>query len=318
MSNSAFASGWSILSGTLGTDVLLQDTVSLSGNAAIHFPSTASADAIIVSDWAALDDMNGAGVSRASTNRYGVRLHMRSSSTAANKDVRVVMEFTDKTKTTIYTNAINAVPLPVANEWLAIGWTPNFTTLGASVRFIRFKVNRPTDIDFDLYLDSVEAVPLPPYAHATFAAGTFPATWTAITPSLTTLDYNQVTISGTVLKLWQPGLWTATACLEITDTIVAGDLFGIRLGLKSTNGAIGAAGTFEYATQMLTVHASYVVPTNPNLGLEVSNQNRISAYYSGGGAAIIGPGEAVVEVMQPVGVAKDYDDVRLRLMRVGF
>jgi hypothetical protein len=309
MSNSVFASGWHVIDGTRGVDVLINTGTStiLSGNANVHWPNTATADAQVVSDWVAVDGLNATGAAECSAQYYSVRGHFRADNIAANKNLVFGVQLMNNAGN-LFRNVLawQNQPLPIANTWQSIGFTFTPTWVGKG-RWMRVIAYRPNDIDFNLWLDSVEIRRLPPYALALMTAGgTFTGSWVAVTPS-SLVSGHQVSISGTTLLLHQPGIYAATAWLPLSGALDDGDIFGLRIGMQQNAGA----GRI-YHSQFLGLPAAYA--TGAFLGITVS---QIWDNFARSAApAVQGPGNIQMEVIQLAGTLKGYGTPRMEVARV--
>lgn len=313
MSNSAFPRGWHVTSGALGTDVIFDNTTFLSGNASVYFPSTASASATVVSDWVPIDDVNYGGTPSATEDvackTFYVRAHVYASSVAANKDIKFDFETADAARTTITTQAVYNDVLPSANTWHPIGTQMSYSATG---RWMRLSLTRPTDYDFDLYLDSVEFRRAPPFFRGTSTGATFnSANWTVPTyvsggPANT--GVNRCSEASGIVTMTQPGVYQAVGGFDITDAVADGDVVGCRIGVQTSSGV-----AWQYWYQTLFASAAYT--PGKSVGATVSAQWPIASDYRAG-VNTYTRGKATFELFQYAGATLDYDNAYFHIIRI--
>lgn len=271
MSNSVFASGWHVIEGTQGVDVLMNTGTAnvLSGNTNVHWPHTATADARVVSDWVAVDGLNATGAAECSAQYYSVRGHFRADDVTANKNLVFGVQLMNDAGN-LFRNVLawQSWPLPTANTWQSIGFTFTPTWVGKG-RWMRVIAYRPNDVNFNLWLDSVEIRRLPPYALVSFPSGSFPIpagapTWIPLTPTSPFIEGHLASINGNLIEIHQPGVYQINAHTPISSTVFSGDLFSMRL---STQQASGAARVYHYQSLGVPTTYSFLV----NVGMTISH-----------------------------------------------
>lgn len=306
MSNSAVPRGWHVTSGTLGTDVVFDNTASLSGGVTIRFPSTASAIATVASDVMLIDDPVPTGASGLSTSDYAVRAHVYASSAAANKDLALSVGFYTIGMGAASTTVLFNNNLAAANTWQSIGGVVSVPGGPTQYRKMRVFLQRPTDYDFEAYVDSVELRRLPPYFRGTDSSGTFTSSFAS--PTWVQAYTNRLSESGGVVTITQPGVYTASGSLQIhsTDSLADGDIFGCRVGFRQT---ASANYTFFYGN--LSAPAA-LTPSNPNwIGLSATGTFEVNAPLTSSAA-----GSAKFEVIQYAGTALDFENAVFSVARI--
>lgn len=313
MAISSFPRNWSLLSGTLGTDITTATAVAATGGNAFHWPSTAGSNAELVTDWIPVANIGATGTGNVTPISFGVKAALRSSSTAANDDVRMVVEVGDSNRAVGTAYEIYNAPLGTANTWLPIGSMINLQTeyaISGYANYIRLKFDRPTDVDFDLYLDSIEVKQFPAGEGTRRSlSGTFTGTWTKINTSAS-LGGSLAQISGSnTILTYAPGLYIVTAFVEIEDAVADGDIFGLRIRLDQYNGAT----PIYYGTTTLSMGAAHT-PGN-NLGLSTSALVTCFANRTSSGV-VRSPSEISAEVAQHAGSFVDYSASYVSVARI--
>ena len=318
--SSAFPTGWHVLSGALGTDVQVSSGVELSGGVAVHFPSTASATAIVVSDWLPVDDVTATGGSDVSASQFVAQGNFRASRINASDNLRFTVEYANKTKSSSTQNTVWASdivpntgePLQVTNQWVTLGQQIRVTS---ATRYFRFRIERTGAIDFDLYCDSVLLRRLPPGFRATYSGGAtaFPTSWGTVVSPLS-FDVNashQYTDSSGTVTLHQPGLYAVHASAESEDTGVDGNVLAIRIGWTRDS----TTGTGYICGSNVTQQTAW----NPGAGeawtLTASGHVLIYGRWAISGITNLA-GTVWMELAQLNGAAVNYHDARLSAYRV--
>lgn len=315
MSNeTVFAEGWHVTTGDIPGDVVIDDTQTLSGGTSVYFPSTASTSAVVVSDWIPIDDLVPTGNVACSPQYYFCNAHCRADSIASGKNVWVGLEVADEGLTTVTSRYIwNTAPLPVVNSWEPVGGM-TYLLGAADSRFIRFNITRPTDIDFDLWVDSVSLQPCPPmHRSRALSGGTFTTAWATVT-GLTKYTGTQISDSSGVVSIEQPGAYVITGAIQIHDDVADGDIFHMRLKYRRDSNS-----AYLYTGQSLFVSAGYLTSAaGEDIHLSCSTSyifnNNTSAYVAGGGPWT--PGTIELQVAQSAGTLVDYVDAQLTVLRV--
>lgn len=298
--------GWSVEGGVVGTD-FDTSTTSVSGGVAMHFPSTSSSNATLYSDWIAVPDATDKAVA---TFAYFINAVVRASSVAANKDIRIRYQGANADRsTTIVDTALFNGALSSANTWVTIGG--NVTVAG--IRWIRVAIDRPSDIDFDMYIDSLEVKQFPAGGVLTLASGTrtFPASWTAVNPSVGTVQgFGEFDAVNDIFYVHAAGRYHVHVDMSLNDAYSDGDMFGIRLNRVDYTGAnlsyvYGASVSFpaayNAATNLVGMNMSVILDFVPKELLSTSS-----------------PCGFKVEIIQytNTGALKDYNTLTCRLARL--
>jgi len=308
MTDSAMPSGWKLLNGTLGTDLVIDTSVALNGSASFKFPSTATSSAVLVSDW--VPSFRAVAVSDTYVlPSYGTsHAHVRASSVAANKDVKISVEVANDDKTSINTWTLYNAPLAAANTWELAG---DQHTLGSTTYvWMRLRIERPTDIDFNLWVDQAYMAANPPNARLfNTDPVTFTGAWNTVTFDAAGL-YDQINVpavsSVSSVTITRPGFYTFNAYGYISDSVADGDMFGLRIKVAQT------AGTKYFTGTTLTIPAAYA-PSSTDLALHTSGNLYI---YGQKGAGVAG--EVVsVEIKQLAGSFVDLEELEFSIVRIG-
>jgi hypothetical protein len=243
-------------------------------------------------------------------------LVLRASSSAANKDVKVALRYANQARTTTYSSGdIHNGPLPAANQWEAVGTIINPSTL-VDLKWVRLEISRPTDTDFDLYLDTLELKQAPAsMSWSRGISGTFPIAWTRVI--LPTTDYFSLVTQSTTSGVYQvnfAGRYMITGQVVIEDeTVAAGQGFGIRLALKQDS---GSATVYRYGT---TMYAGTAYPDVGPLALNVATVFEFHGRNKIGGTTNT-QGTVELEIIQhkvtPAPSQRDYASAHLDLTRI--
>ncbi|NIU03758.1 MAG: hypothetical protein GWO40_05570 [Gammaproteobacteria bacterium] len=292
--------------GTLGTDVVFDTSQSLTGGKSIRFPSTASANCTVASDIMLIDDPSPTGASNLSTTEYFVRAHARASSVAANKDIAISVGFYTIGMGAASTTVLFNNNLAAADTWQSIGGVVSAPGGPTEYRKMRIFVQRPTDYDFDAYIDSVEVRRCPPYYRGVDSSGTFTNAFAS--PTWSQQYANRLSESAGVVTISQPGLYTASGSCIIasTDSLADGDMFGCRVGFRPT-----ASANYTYFYGNLTAPAA-LTPTNPHwIGMSASGLFEVNAALTSSAA-----GSAVFQVVQYAGTLLDFEAANFTVARI--
>lgn len=246
MALTAIADGYET-DGILGTDIDIDNSTFLSGSSAFKLPS-GGADVALYTDWVPV----GVGTWTGAPQRAVGYFVIRADDASANKDIKLEIEYTYNFST-VYTKTLFSGPVTATSDWYCRGQVFNW---GFGVTWARAKITRPTDRDFNAWVDRIYLNDIP----ACFAADnknsaqTFAATWTTIAAaSIGLYDYaSQIRLSAPDLIAEVPGNWIIGADVRIYEASHdAGDMFGVRLKLNSTlNGT-----TYRYGGAV-TIHGA--------------------------------------------------------------
>lgn len=261
MAMSAMPVGWHVEDGTLGTDVDTSSSLSVSGGLSVRLPSSSSVNAAVYSDWIAMpDSVDG----KVATVYYSMSVTLRASSVAANKNVRVRYQLANQARSSIVvTSTIFNTTLTTANTWEVIGRTINPST----AKWVRIVIDRPNDINFDLYIDTLELKQEPCGGRLDTSVGaSFAATWTAVNFGTGTVrGYAEADASADILYAHNPGRYLVEAYVRLAGSYSASDMFGMRIRTVDYAGS----NVSVFYGQSMTIHGAYNAATN-NLSMSMS------------------------------------------------
>lgn len=316
--SSAFPIGWHVIEGELGTDVLIDTGTVLSGGVAVHFPSTASATAKVVSDWVPIDDLSPTGAANIVTEHYLVWVNARASRVNANDDMLVQVQFSDVDRQTnnfvnIFADSTGAAgaPLSTANSWETVG---DVVSAPSGRRYMRLIIERDHALDFDLYIDSTVIRAMPPgFIGKDTGSTAFTGSWA--THSGWTVDgslSHQYQVSSGTFTLHQPGLYHVHLHASIENNLADGDAISCRIAWRKTGSAtlryiygstvwVSAAHTFQ-AGEPTTIAADGIIDI-------------ASKAYSAG-ASPTTPGIVAAQFLQLAGSGLNYTDAYFAAIRI--
>lgn len=238
--------------GVVPTDILLDDVESLTGEDSIKFPS-GGGDVALYSAWYATGQAAGAS-DFAAPKQGTVYAVAAGDSVTAGDNLTVTLQTTPDFGTITDTVIFDGVLNSAGKFWDGYGKVLAWPT-GAA--WTRIKVSRSSGRAWDLWIDRVYLNLSPPgiFAPDTLA-GTFAATWTAVTLVATLASRVRVSSGSAVVS--QPGWYNATGGVFIDDTLAAGDSFGCRLSVNSTR----LGGVVLYPGSAFTSHGVLDTTTN--------------------------------------------------------
>lgn len=233
MADSAAPNGWYMVDGAWGVDADIDTTTYLTGQASLHLPNVASSSAVLYSDWIQVADISVSGLSAtaAAISQYRSYVVSRGSSSAAGKTVRIVLQGANAAKSSISTVTT------VKNTGYATGgyWevSSGNTTMTTGIYWVRFKIDRPIDTDFDVYIDRVHFGPQPPFGILLDLTGTLTSgAWTLA--NHTTGSQNMMLASTTTDRITTvvPGMYSVCGHIMAesgTQTLSDGNIVGLRI-----------------------------------------------------------------------------------------
>jgi len=306
MPSSTFPKGWTLENGIIGTDALVDTSVQLSGGVSIKFPSGGSGSAVLCSDWINIpgEFTSLEGVSRF----YGAIVTAYASSSAANKDLRVVIEATNAARTATASTTLFSGNVTASTTWETFG---DIYPFPVNTRWIRFKIDRPTDTDFDLWIDSAEIKQLTSGMTSSGGGGTFSSSWAIVPIVGTVVGFGKIDTTNNQLDFHNPGVYRIDASVNLTDSYDSGDMFGIRIALLDSAGSVSR----YYYGSTLSLPSAYVATTN-NLGMTATATYLFKPKNSTGGTVY--PCSARVELIQytNTGSLKTFDTVYFHATRI--
>lgn len=294
----AFPDGWTVTQGELGTDITTSASQALSGGISIHFPSTAATNAILVSDWIPIPKYT----TRVTPRRYGLFAAVYSDSIDSARKVRIIAETANPTKTTLNTITIYDAAMPNLSRYDPLG---QVVTPATTEGWIRYKIDRSDQLDFNLYLDNVEIKQVPASSDFTASGSPFSSSWTGVSFGGTL--HGLTGTSGGDAVIYAPGRYSFSGQVVLDDSYDDGDMFGIRVVTKNF------AGTIQnyYYGSVATLSAAYNAATN-HMSLTVSGEALFDSFYSEGSY----PVRAELQLIQFSGSVKSYGDVQLQVTRI--
>lgn len=307
MSNATLARGYDVIGGTVGTDVALITTNSVSGNSLYHFPATATSSVKVATKWVPLEDVSVAA--DLATRYASVRAHVNAASNSAGEDVYVGIELANEARTSITSISVWDGPLPSTSVWHSVGSGKLFIGGSGAQKWARVVVYKSTNLNFDMYVDSIEFRRLPPYCTSEDAVGgTFTGSWATVAPGSNQIRTRTTETSG-VLYINEPGVYSVSGHIEIEDSVADGDILAIRLKLRANSGA-----SYFYVYQTMPVSAAYT-PGNV-IGMSVSTLFHFdtNVYYAP--ATPLTRGTAELQIAQHAGSFVDWARVYLRAARI--
>jgi hypothetical protein len=318
MSDTAFPIGWHVIEGTLGTDVLIDTSTVLSGGAAVHFPSTASATAKVVSDWTPIDDLSPTGASNIVTEHYLVWVNARASRVNANDDLLVQVQFSDVDRQTnsfvnIFADSTGAAgsPLSTPNSWETVG---DVVSAPSGRRYMRLIIERDHALDFDLYIDSAVVRAMPPGVIAKdTGTDAFAGTWTTHTGwTVDTSLSHQYQLSSGVFTLHQPGLYNVHAHASVEDNLSDGDAISVRIAWRKTGSA-----TVRYIYgSTVWASAAHTYQSGEPTTIAAGGIIDIASKAYAAGASPTTPGIVSVDFLQLAGTGLNYTDAYFSCIRI--
>lgn len=256
--NQALPDGWTLVGGDIGTDLILDTTYTVNGSYSLKFP-TGGADVALYSQW--VPAQTGGDVATLVINYGEAYASLSASSTAASDDVLVEVETTDDfatiTSTTIFNSNLSTTSFQDYGK--TFDWTGE--------TWVRLKISRPTDRDFDLWVGRAYLTHVPPLRatdSTPSSAQAFPTSWTtaAVFSAGWTVNFSddsQAAITaGGLMQPGIPGVYIATATIWLADNLEDGDLFGIRLIRTSDSQVFGATSLGIPVAYNATSSANYV------------------------------------------------------------
>lgn len=301
----AFPAGWHTSGGTIGTDYDFTTAQGISGGGSVHLIASPTVGVSLISNWIPVPDSADQTVS---TQYYFINVAVRASSVAANKDVQVVYEVYNATKSTLVSSGnIHNGTLNTANTWEMVGES----VIPSGGRWLRVYIKRPSDLDFDLYVDHIEVKQFPAGGFLTRSAGgTFGSSWTTVNMSAGGVwGYGEDDTANNILYTHVAGFYQVIASVEMDDAYADGDMFGIRINVHNNAGTIRGS----YYGQVLTLSSAYTATTN-YMGLQFSATMRLYPKPSSSGRSC----GLSVDLIQytNTGSLKDYGYVELLATRV--
>ena len=312
----AIAQGWYLTDGAIpGTDIDLNTTTFLSGETSAVFLSTqTTAAAALVSDWIPIDDWNTDA--RFGDSKFEVYVVLAADQSDANDKVQVELETATADKTTVAQTEIyiGEADYYGGGNFGIVGRSR--VTVPTTARWARIRISRPSNIDFNLYIDKAYLNPSPVFAQAydDVASGhAFTNAWATANILPANGIYNRTEDAGSnTVNLYTPGEYLFTAQVLLDESVDDGDIFGIRIAAQM----VGVGTTYIYGTSLSMGAANTHSATN-QLALNASGVVKMDAAYSlAGGFTVIYPGGAWVEVIQMAGTLKTYDSARLTVHRI--
>jgi hypothetical protein len=229
-------SGWEVTSGTWGTDIVRDESTTLTGQAVIKFPS-GGGGGTITSPWIPTGGDDTAPLVPVELIGYSTFVRLYSGTASGGADtVTVKIYYYDEDRGPISNSTVLNAALPSTGQWLVYGETVRYT---AGARWMRVEVTK-ADTAFDLYLDSVVVQKNPPVAteegDASVTIGTGSFTSISVLDLAAPLWRSETAMTNAEAGIKIPGTYLVTASATWID-LQDGEEAGIRVKWTGATGS---------------------------------------------------------------------------------
>ena len=290
-------SDWSLVGGEWDVDAQINYTNWLSGGTSYHIVDGSDPATKLVTKQYPIGDIN----TPVTPAWWAVNLVTTGNVATAGKEVQVDVEYLDITGAVVHTETIYS-GIARGIDWIIRGKVFELETLAITPSAFRLAVFKPTDHDFDLYIDALNIEGMPPSFDANEGSDTTTiGSWkglmgvgtfnnTSATTMHKTSNINAIGVLLTVPEVGLAGRYQIDGKVMISEAD-AGDLFTVRLRMAtSAHGDIvafgdslsmhagfsGTAGTdgSDPANDLVSLSASTQVYLNPRdtVDIEINQQ----------------------------------------------
>jgi hypothetical protein len=230
--------GWTVVTGTWGTDLNREDTIVFEGVHSIHLEDTTVASAVYAPPFviATYDSSTDATIIPSNIPFY-VYLRQDDDGNALNT-VTVIAETYDLSNTLVDTVTWWNARLGTSGKWYSIG---GHVAPSGAHNYIKIKISKAARA-FDTYIGGIVAEKAPPgWTRNSSGAQVIPNTgaWTTMVIDATSGGDSEVDLTTTTnaVRLFVAGRYTMTASVRVDADITAGQTLDIRIKKTDSGGS---------------------------------------------------------------------------------